>query len=53
MCVICRYLDKDIMKASDARRALREILVNLPEEHVKEVEGKIAEKELAEDMVGG
>lgn len=45
MCLICLDLDRTVMTAREARRALGEMRVKLDPTHVKEIEEKIAEAE--------
>jgi hypothetical protein len=49
MCLICIEFDKAAMTAKEARRALGEMRVALPADHVREVEAKLEEAEEAED----
>jgi hypothetical protein len=45
MCLICVDLAKEKLTTSEARRALGEMRVALGQEHVREVEAKLAEAE--------
>lgn len=45
MCIICVELAKRSMTPAEARRALREMTVQLDQAHVAEVEAKVAETE--------
>ena len=45
MCLICVEFDKQRMTIRDARRALREMVETLDDEHVGEVRKKLREAE--------
>lgn len=47
MCLICIELAKNAMTPAEGRRALGEMRVTLDEEHLAEVEHKLAEAEKA------
>jgi hypothetical protein len=45
MCIICIDFDRGALRPLEARRALREMREKLPNEHVRELERKLAEAE--------
>jgi hypothetical protein len=45
MCIICLDFNRGALRPIEARRALREMRESLPEEHVRELERKLAEAE--------
>jgi len=45
MCLICVDFNRGALRPSEARRALREMREELPDEHVRELERKLTEAE--------
>lgn len=45
MCIICVQYEMSLLTVDEVRRNLREMSAVLPEEHVKEIEAMLKEKE--------
>lgn len=45
MCLICIEFQKERMSIAEARRALGEMIVDLPPEHTREIQQMLAEAE--------
>lgn len=45
MCIICVDFERGALRVSEARRALREMSDDLPPEHVRQLEQKLADAE--------
>jgi hypothetical protein len=53
MCLICIDFDRGSLKLREAKRALGEMRATLDQQHLKEVERKLAEAERAQREAGG